>query len=67
MQERVFDLIVGSTVEAESSLISSALSKAGKPEKHIEDISTIMNEHKINVLQNTSRVLEMAVKSDNPS
>lgn len=67
MQERVFDLIVGSTVEAESSLISSALSKGGKPEKHIEDISTIMNEHRINVLQNTSRVLEMAVKSDNPS
>jgi len=38
MQERVFDLVVGSTVEAESSLISSALSKAGKPDKYIEDI-----------------------------
>ncbi|EAR99264.2 hypothetical protein TTHERM_00627240 (macronuclear) [Tetrahymena thermophila SB210] len=65
--ERMYELLIGQTLDVETQLIGTLLSKSGNLEKQIEDIQVIMNQLRLKILQNSLSVIENIVSSKDAS
>ncbi|KAL4461783.1 hypothetical protein ABPG72_011593 [Tetrahymena utriculariae] len=65
--ERMYELLIGQTLDVETQLIGTLLSKSGNLEKQIEDVQAIMNQLRLKILQNSLSVIENIVSSKDAS
>ncbi|KAL4438782.1 hypothetical protein ABPG74_013455 [Tetrahymena malaccensis] len=65
--ERMYELLIGQTLDVETQLIGTLLSKSGNLEKQIEDVQVIMNQLRLKILQNSLSVIENIVSSKDSS